>query len=195
MRERLAAGWFISRLVLFPLLAWNSEVIVEMKTNLILHNIRSNHNVGSIFRTADAVGVEKIYFCGYTPAPIDRFGRSVKEIKKTALGAEKNIPWEQVSDIQLIIEKLKKENFEVVALEQAKNSIDYKTYKPKKDFALIVGNEVGGVPDDVLKLCDKIIEIPMRGKLTRNRHHGDGHKESLNVSVATGVALFRLLGL
>src|SRR3990167_7876335 len=111
------------------------------ETILILHDIRSAQNVGAMFRTAEAVGVEKIYLTGYTPAPIDRFGRERKDIAKSALGAQKTVSWEKVSDIQFIIAKLKIENCEVVALEQTENSIDYKKYKPKKNFALIVGNE------------------------------------------------------
>jgi len=149
---------------------------------LILHNIRSTHNVGSIFRTADAAGVSKIYLVGYTPTPLDRFGRPRKDIAKVALGAEKEIPWEHFSNIKTLLKKLKKEKTQIVALEQAENSIDYKTFKPKNSLALILGNEVGGVEKDVLKLCDKVIEIPMGGK-----------KESLNVSVAAGVVLFRVL--
>ena len=157
-----------------------------MNSYLILHNIRSAENVGAIFRTADCAGVVKIYLVGYTPTPIDRFGRERKDIAKSALGAEKTIKWEQVSEHELsnMVGKLKSENCEVVALEQAKNSVDYKKHKSEKDFALIVGNEVDGLSDGVLKLCNKIIEIPMKGQ-----------KESLNVSVATGVALFRILGI
>ena len=150
---------------------------------LILHNIRSTHNVGSIFRTADAAGVSKIYLCGYTPAPLDRFGRPRKDIAKVALGAEKTIPWEHVLDIKTLLKKLKEEKVQIVALEQAENSIDYKTFKQKNLLALILGNEVGGIEKSILKLCDKVIEIPMRGK-----------KESLNVSVAAGIVLFRVLG-
>ena len=158
---------------------------------LILDNIRSNFNVGSIFRIADCAGVKKIFLAGTTPAPIDRFGREVGEIKKVALGAEKNIPWEKVSSTFSIIKKLKKaclsgrqENFEIVSLEQSPESIDYKKFKPKKNFALIVGNEVDGVSKKVLDVSDKIIEIKMAAK-----------KESLNVSMATAVALFRILGI
>ena len=153
---------------------------------LILNDIRSAENVGAIFRIADCAGVNKIYLVGYTPAPMDRFGRGRKDIAKSSLGAEQTIPWEQVSESELsnLVVKLKFEVFEVGALEQDSRAIDYKKYKPQKNFALIVGNEVDGLTEDVLKLCDKIIEIPMKG-----------HKESLNVSVATGVALFRILGI
>lgn len=153
-----------------------------MKAILILHNLRSILNVGAIFRTADCAGVEKIYLTGYTPAPVDRFGRKRADFHKSALGAEDNVEWEQVEEIEKLIETLLTRNYEVVALEQDKRAVDYKKFAPKKMFALIVGNEVMGVEKSVRKLCDKIIEIPMMG-----------NKESLNVAVATGVALFRLL--
>ncbi len=150
---------------------------------LILHDIRSAQNVGSIFRTADACGVSKIYLTGYTPAPLDRFNRPVKEIAKTALGAEKNILWEKVT-IGKCLEKLKSDGFYIIALEQNKKSVDYKKIKPKSKTAILVGNEVLGISEAVLKRVDIIGEIPMKGK-----------KESLNVSVALGVALFRILDL
>ncbi len=154
-----------------------------MKTSyLILHNVRSEYNVGSIFRTADGVGVSKIFLAGYTPAPIDKFGRPVKEISKTALGAEKTIPWEQEKNISKLLKNLKKQKFQIIAIEQAKNSVDYKKIKPKFPVAFILGNEVKGISKSVLNLCDVIAEIPMKGK-----------KESLNVSVSAGVALFRIL--
>lgn len=149
---------------------------------LILDNIRSNFNVGSIFRIADCAGIAKIFLAGTTPAPLDRFGREVGEIKKVALGAEKNIAWEKVSTILSLVKKLKKENFEIISLEQSDDSTDYKKYKPNKNFALVVGNEVDGVSKKVLDVSDKMIEIKMEGK-----------KESLNVSIATAVALFRIL--
>jgi len=154
------------------------------ETSLILHNIRSTHNVGSIFRTADAAGVSKIYLTGYTPTPLDKFKRPRKDIAKVALGAEKTISWEHVPNIKILIKKLKREKMQIVALEQAENSIDYKTVKPKNSLAFILGNEVGGIEKSVLKECDEILEIPMRGK-----------KESLNVSVAAGIVLFRVLNI
>jgi len=140
--------------------------------------------VGAIFRTADAVGVNNIYLTGYTPTPLDRFGRVRSDLHKVALGSEKMVVWEARENIFELIEELKKNSYEIVALEQSPNSVDYKSFKPKKDLTLIVGNEIEGVPKDVLELCDKIIEILMRGK-----------KESLNVSVAAGIALFRILDL
>lgn len=151
---------------------------------VLLHNIRSTHNVGSIFRTADALGVAKIYISGYTPAPLDRFGKPRKDVAKVALGAEKNIEWEQVANPKKIIAQLKSKKYEIIAIEQSAESIDYKKVKIKSDALVVVGNEVGGVEKSVLDLCDVIAEIPMRGK-----------KESLNVSVAFAVAIYRMTGM
>lgn len=151
------------------------------ETYLILHNIRSAYNVGAMFRTADAAGVKKVYLTGYTPTPIDRFGRVQKEIAKTALGAEKSISWEHQSRITSLITKLKREGILIVALEQTNQSENYKDVYIKKSLALIVGNEVRGISQQICDQCDRVIEIPMKGK-----------KESLNVSVATGIALFHL---
>jgi tRNA G18 (ribose-2'-O)-methylase SpoU len=149
---------------------------------LILHNIRSVHNVGSIFRTADCAGVSKIYLTGYTPAPVDILGKTLKEIEKTALGAEKTVLWEKIKNISALIKKLKKEKIYVAAVEQSPKSINYKKFKPKYPLALILGNEVTGLPKQILNKCDKIIEI-----------HLKGDKESLNVSVAAGIAVFNLI--
>jgi len=161
-----------------------SSKMKQKETAILLHNIRSTHNVGSIFRTADAVGVDKIYISGYTPTPIDKFGRFRKDIAKVALGAEKNVGWEQIDDSKKIIKKLKKENYQIIGLEQAKNSVDYKKVKTEKKILIVVGNEVGGIDREILKLCDVLAEIPMKGK-----------KESLNVSVAFGVALFKMFNI
>ncbi len=152
--------------------------------SLVLHNIRSVHNVGSIFRTADAAGVSKIILSGYTPLPIDRFGRERKDFIKVSLGAEKSVPWVQKKNIASVVRELKKENYFVVAVEQDARSTSLFEYKPPKNkpLAIIVGNEVRGLSKQTLKLCDAVVEIPMRGK-----------KESLNVSVAAGIALFTIL--
>jgi 23S rRNA (guanosine2251-2'-O)-methyltransferase len=156
-----------------------------MKENiLILHNIRSVENVGAIFRTADAAGINKIYLTGYTPAPVDRFGRKRKDFTKSALGAEDFVEWRQEKSISTLISKLKREKFLIIAIEQDKNSIDYRKVKLKNKNAFIVGAEVTGIPKNILKKCDIIAEIPMQGK-----------KESLNVSVALGIALFRMSNL
>ncbi len=148
---------------------------------LIIHNVRSAHNVGSMFRTADAAGVSKVYLTGYTPSPIDRFKRPQKEIAKTALGAELTMPWEVHAPIEEVIHALQKNGVFVVALEQDISAVDYRSLPHTEKVALIVGNEVEGIESETLALCDQIIHIPMHGT-----------KESLNVSVAAGIALFQL---
>jgi len=154
----------------------------QIKLSLLLHNIRSTHNVGSIFRTADAVGISKIYISGYTPAPIDRFGRVRKDIAKSSLGAEESVPWENIVDVISFIKESKKKGIEIIGLEQDEKSIDYKKVKKQKENLIILGEEVNGIEKGILALCDQIAEIPMNGK-----------KESLNVSVATGVFLYSLI--
>jgi len=143
---------------------------------VICDNIRSLENIGSIFRTADALGVSKIYLCGICGQPPN------PKIAKTALGAEKTIPFEYYKQTGRLIDKLKKEKVQIVALEQDKKSIDYRKFKPKFPIALIVGNEVKGVSKKILAKCDRIIELPMQGK-----------KESLNVSVSFGVAGYKII--
>lgn len=155
---------------------------MKKETVVILHNIRSVENVGAMFRTADAAGVKKIYLVGITPAPLDRFGRKRKDLAKSALGAEEYVSWEHVKNISPLIAKLKKQSFQIIGVEQDKKSIDYRKVKMKNKNAVIMGAEVEGIPQSVLKKCDVITEIPMRGK-----------KESLNVSVAFGIVLFRML--
>ncbi len=152
------------------------------QTYLLLHNIRSVYNVGAIFRTADAVGVSKIYVSGYTPAPIDRFGRERKDLAKVALGAEKTIAWEFVENPIILIKKLKKEKVVILGLEQTKNSVDYRKIKKVPKRLVILGEEVYGIEEKIIKLCDQIAEIPMLG-----------NKESLNVSVATGILLYSII--
>src|SRR5690606_11986656 len=130
---------------------------------VILHNIRSTHNVGSIFRTADAAGVSKIYLTGYTPAPVDRFGRVQKDIAKTALGAQEYVPWEQ-GTVQAVMKKLKAQGVSLVAVEQDEQSILLPEYRAPTRVAFLFGNEVRGVSSQLRARCDAIIEIPMRGK-------------------------------
>lgn len=149
---------------------------------LILPDIRSAINIGSVFRTADAVGISKIYMTGYTPTPADKFGRTQKDIAKSALGAETWIPWEYKKDIFSLLRKLKKEEYTIIAIEQDEKAVDYRKVKVKNKTAIILGPEVLGLDKKILNQCDVIAEIPMHGK-----------KESLNVSVACGVALFRIL--
>ena len=154
----------------------------DRSTYLILHNIRSVHNVGSIFRTAEAASVDKVFLTGYTALPVDRFNRFRRDISKTALGAEKSVPWKGVKNISTLLGRLSKEGFEIVALEQSGRSLDYKSYTVKDRTVFIVGNEVNGLSTTTLSKCDTVIEIPMLGE-----------KESLNVSVACGIMLFRVL--
>src|SRR3989338_6775782 len=145
---------------------------------VILNNIRSLHNVGSIFRTADAAGVKKIYLCGIRAEPIDKFGRPRQQLVKVSLGAEKSVAWDASArsaraTIKLL-EKLKKDGYKILSVEQSRKSIPYYKYRKVAmgagKLALVFGNEVNGVSKAVLKKSDKILEIPMHGK-----------KESLNV--------------
>jgi 23S rRNA (guanosine2251-2'-O)-methyltransferase len=148
----------------------------EQEVYLILHNIRSAYNVGSIFRTADAAGVKKVYLCGYTPTPDNQ------KVVKTSLGAEKYISWEYYKQTWQLLKKLKAEKVQIIALEQTKKSVDYRQFKPRFPLALVVGNEVRGLSKKFLTYADKIIAIPMYGR-----------KESLNVAVAAGIALYKLI--
>ena len=150
---------------------------------VLLDNIRSLHNVGSIFRTADGAGVTKLYLCGITPSPLNRFKEVVPEIAKTALGAEGSVAWEKVETTLGAIEWLKKQGYKIIAIEQDKRSVPYYSlsaiHYPLDKVALVLGEEVNGLPQAVLKKCDTIVEIPMHGA-----------KESLNVSVAFGIIAF-----
>jgi 23S rRNA (guanosine2251-2'-O)-methyltransferase len=149
---------------------------------IILENIRSSENVGSIFRTADAVGIKKIFLGGYTPAPVDRFGRENKKLLKTALGAEQSVPWEKEADTGLLVKKLQQKGYQCIAVEQDSRAISYKSAKNSPLDVFIFGNEVEGVSQEILDLCDQWIDIPMHGE-----------KESLNVSVSVGIILYGLL--
>ncbi len=155
-----------------------------MKTSvLILDNIRSVENTGSIFRTAEGLGVKKIICIGTTPTPLDRFGRKRNDFTKVSLGAE-NIDWSYKKDLGFTIQDLREQGFEIISLEQTPDAKKLTSLEASKLdlFALIVGNEVGGVSKEALSLSDKVVEIPMHGE-----------KESLNVAVATGIALFALM--
>lgn len=151
----------------------------------ILCNIRSLHNVGSMFRTADGAGLSKLYLCGITPAPTDKWGKSRQQLVKVSLGAEQFVPWEEVRSCTALIKKLKKEGYTILAVEQSDNAILYSSPKigklKKSKIAFIVGNEITGLPPVILHNVDYSIEIPMRGK-----------KESLNVSVAFGIIAYAL---
>ena len=142
---------------------------------VILDNVRSLHNVGSVFRTADAFLVKSIYLCGITSTPPHA------EIHKTALGAENSVEWEYFEDTLQVVEELKAKGFTVLAIEQAKGStmLDDFTLDNEKKYAVVLGNEVKGVRQDVVSACDDCIEIPQFGT-----------KHSLNVSVAAGVVIW-----
>lgn len=164
-------------------------ILIAMKNKelfLILHDIRSAYNVGAIFRSADGAGVSKIYLTGYTPIPAfsdkENKTQAEKMLEKTALGAEKSVSWEQCENLDILLEKLQKENCTIIALEKTISAIEIGKYSCIFPAALILGNEVEGVSEDVLRRCDTIISIPMRGE-----------KESLNVSVAAGIAIYELL--
>jgi 23S rRNA (guanosine2251-2'-O)-methyltransferase len=160
-----------------------------MEIVVILHNIRSTHNVGSILRTADGFGVSRAYFTGYTPYPAQQDdtrlphirNKLTEQIHKTALGAEVLIPSEYRTDIGQLLDQIKSEGYQLVALEQSKDSIMLNDFEPERKIALLLGEETKGIPHDLLQLCDTSVEIPMFGK-----------KESFNVSVATGIALYAL---
>lgn len=155
-----------------------------MKAVVVLDNLRSVYNVGSIFRTANAVGVEKIYLCGTTPTPIDKNGERRKDFAKVALGAENTVMWEYVENTFDCVKKLKQENYFIIALEQDEDSVDYKevSVDGKEKIVFVVGAEVVGISSDMLEQSDVIAEIPMLGT-----------KESLNVTIAFGIAVYRIL--
>lgn len=142
---------------------------------IILDNIRSLHNIGSVFRTADAFLVEKIYLCGITAVPPN------KEIHKTALGATETVAWEHNNDVLEVITSLQKEGVEVWAVEQVENAVYLNDFIPEenKKYAIIFGNEVKGVSQKAIELCSGSIEIPQLGT-----------KHSLNISVSTGIVVW-----
>lgn len=156
---------------------------------LLLHNIRSTHNVGSIFRTAEGFGVSKIIVSGYTPYPklagdsrLPYLAEKIhKQITKTALGAENMVAFDKSEDIFETITKLKSDGYRVVGLEQDERSVMLPDYKAPAKIALLLGEEVEGINSELRTVCDDLIEIPMVGR-----------KESFNVSVATAIALYGL---
>lgn len=166
----------------------NREIVV------IAHNIRSVQNVGSILRTADCLGVAKVYATGYTPnlttqtdgsnLPILPHVRDklARELHRSALGAELTVNWQYSAGVEALIDQLKSDGYVIVGLEQAARSISLPEYRPPQKIALLLGEEVHGLTDALIEQCDDLIEIPMFG-----------HKESYNVSVATGIALYRLI--
>lgn len=152
----------------------------------VLDNIRSVYNVGSIFRTCNAVGIERIILCGITPTPLDKKGRRRSDFAKVALGSEDRVQWDYAETTEEALRKLKEEGFYIIAIEQDDGSTDYKSIsiENKEDVAFVIGAEVDGMDRCTLSLCDKIAEIPMLGT-----------KESLNVTIAFGIAVYRLLGI
>jgi len=159
-----------------------------MQKQIILDNIRSAHNVGSIFRSSDGAGVEKIYLIGPTPTPVDRFGRPQPEIVKTSLGASESMPWEHigdagsesVSEALSLIATLQADGFMVVAVEQVPHSVSVYDFMVPDKVVYIMGAEVEGVHQELIDAADAVVEIPMAGM-----------KESLNVSVSAGIVLFK----
>lgn len=152
----------------------------------VLDNLRSVHNVGSIFRTANAVGIEKIILCGTTPTPLDKKGIKRKDFAKVALGAEDTVMWEYQEETRTTLTTLRQEDYFIIAFEQDERSVDYKEVfiEGKDNIAFVIGPEVTGVTREVLDLCDVIAEIPMLGT-----------KESLNVTIAFGIGVYRILGI
>ncbi len=147
---------------------------------LLLHDIRSVYNVGAIVRTADAVGISRIYLTGFSPTPLDRFGQPRGDFAKCALGSELTVPWKYAKTPAALLKRLKKDGYEIIAIEQDARSVDYKKVKPAAQSLVIFGTETTGISKSLIGKCDTVAEIPMRGK-----------KESLNVSVSAGIVLFR----
>ena len=142
---------------------------------IVLDNVRSAHNVGSVFRTSDAFLVEKICLCGITPIPPH------KEIRKTALGASESVDWQRYANSMNCIQELKAEGYYIISIEQAEKTVKLNDFAPKKDnkYALIFGNEIKGVEQEIVTASDAVIEIPQYGT-----------KHSLNISVSTGIVIW-----
>ena len=153
---------------------WYSLRMREL--HIIAHDIRSRENVGTLLRTADSLGVSKLWFTGYTPIPPD------EKIQKVALGAEQSVVWEQVVDVLLVLEHLKKQRIPVFALEVTPEAIDVRGFKPPERLALLLGTETTGVPASLLEACNGVVKITQRGI-----------KESLNVAVAAAIASWAIL--
>jgi 23S rRNA (guanosine2251-2'-O)-methyltransferase len=156
---------------------------------LIAHNLRSAHNVGSLLRMCDGLGIDTVWLTGYTPHPEAENDKRLphevrkiaKQISKTALGAEDSQNWHYEEDVSAVISGLKRTGFKVAALEQTSDSLPLNNFSSKNNIALIVGREVEGIETDILNVCDFALEIPMHGK-----------KESFNVSNAAAMALYHL---
>ncbi|MGH7240971.1 MAG: TrmH family RNA methyltransferase [Candidatus Saccharimonadales bacterium] len=154
---------------------------------LIAHDIRSTHNVGSLLRTAEGLGAEKIFFTGYTPYPrsahdprLPHIAQKLDaQIHKTALDAETIVPWQHEDDVQVVLDTLRAAGYNICALEQAKTAIPLPQWQPSNKVAILIGREVEGIEPALLKQADTIVEIPMFGK-----------KESFNVVQATAMLLY-----
>ena len=144
---------------------------------VVLNNIRSLYNVGAIFRTADGAGVEKIWLCGITGCPPNN------QISKTALGAQENVPWEYREDTGAVLKEMKAARYQIILLEQTDESLPYQSFQPASPVCLVIGNEIEGVGQNILPLCDRAVEIEM-----------DGVKNSLNVAVAFGIVAYHFRG-
>ncbi len=155
------------------LLARRKDRAPRLPFTVVLNNVRSLYNVGSIFRTADGAGVEKLWLCGITGIPPDPM------ISKTALGAENEVPWEWARSAAECVRKLKEQGYNIVLLEQTDCSVPYEEFEPEAPVCLVLGHETGGVDDEILPLADQAVEIGMSGL-----------KISLNVTVAFGVAAY-----
>ncbi len=164
--------------------------MIERQIRLIIHDVRSAHNVGALLRTADGLGVEHVYLTGLTPYPTKSRGerrlphlaaRQTRQIRKTALGAEDTVPWSQTRAPSAMLNRLAADDWQLVALEQAPQSVELSQLRPTAKIVLVVGAEIGGLPIAVLRRCDQIVEIPMLG-----------NKESFNVATATAIVLYHL---
>jgi 23S rRNA (guanosine2251-2'-O)-methyltransferase len=158
------------------------SISMNNETIVILNNLRSVHNVGSIFRTAEAAGVRQIFLVGTTPTPVDRFGRKRADLAKVALGAETMVSWEYRDTLDEVGDELRQRGVVIVAVEQSEGSVPYTEFTSEGSVALVFGNEPAGLSQEELTLCDYVVEIPMYGE-----------KESLNVSVAAGIVLFHMV--
>ncbi|MCL6098528.1 MAG: RNA methyltransferase [Bacteroidetes bacterium] len=152
------------------------HTVKKLPVYVVLNSIRSSYNVGSIFRTSDGAMIEKLFLCGYTPHP------PKKEVLKTALGSQESVNWEYSKNPKDVITELKKNGVKICALELTKSSVPhYNLSKEIFPMALLIGNEITGVSQELLDMCDLSIEIPQYGI-----------KQSLNVAVAYGIAIFEL---
>ena len=152
------------------------DTVKKLPVTVVLNSIRSSYNVGSIFRTSDGAMIEKLYLCGYTPTP------AKKEVLKTALGSQESVNWEFAENPVEVIKKLKQKGYTICALEQTDKNISYsELQKTDLPLCLIIGNEISGVDQNLIDLCDVSIEIPQFGI-----------KQSLNVAVAYGISIFEL---